>query len=74
MIENFIFLIVLILVNLLLCIKRIPIVNMIFGLMTFLIVTVVFLSDSELNIYIVLFAGLMGALALILGALDMQKD
>ena len=74
MIENFVLLIVLLLVNALLCIKRIPIFNIIFGLMTFFITTMVFLSDSELNIYVVLFSALMGTMALILGALEMNKD
>lgn len=74
MIENFILLIVLMVINLILCIKRVPIVNIIFGLMTFFIVTMVFLSDIELNIYVVLFSAIMGVFSLILGALEVSKD
>lgn len=73
MIENFIILMFFLIVDVVLSIKRVPIVGFIIGISQFLFTTVVLLADSDINIIFTMISALMVCIVIILNALELNK-
>jgi hypothetical protein len=68
--------IVLIFFNIILNIKRIPLINFVFGLFTFIIAVTEFINDVTIpaNPLISLFTALLGIITIFLGGLDYRSN
>lgn len=74
MMENLALILIFIVIDIIFCIKKVPIMGWIFGVIQLTIVFAVFLPDTNLNILFPLICGIMAVLMIFINVLDFVKE
>jgi hypothetical protein len=70
---NSIMMVVLLIVNIILCIKTVPILGLSLGFFTMLLSGAIFLNDININIFFTYFLIVVGFSCMIINGLDLKK-
>lgn len=71
--ETLIIWVVFLIVDIILCIKRVPLIGFIVGVLQLFLVYSVLMADQTFSIYLSLFCAVLAGILILINALEMQK-
>ena len=70
---NIIMFIVFLVLNVVLCLKKVPILGLVLGFFTMLLSGTIFLNDVDINVYFTYFLMVIGFICLVINGLDFRR-